>query len=104
MMAIKNVFANLPAVERGERFEAWLTCKNVIIERIVSSDQPEPATYDQAQDEWVLLLQGRARLEVEGRELTLEPGDTLFIPAHARHRLLETSTETQCLWLAVHIH
>jgi len=30
-------------------------------------------------------------------------GDHLFIPAHTRHRVLATSEEPRCLWLAVHI-
>ncbi len=99
-----NVHRNLPVVKQGEQFETWLTCKNVVIERIVSSDQLDLATYDQAPDVWVMLVQGRARLELEGHELTLEPGDTLLIPAHAKHRVLETSKEPQCIWLAVHIY
>ena len=40
-----NVFKNLSALEQGEQFETWLSCKNVVIERIVSADQPDLATY-----------------------------------------------------------
>ena len=91
----------------GERFEPLLTHRNVLIERIVSSAHVEPTWYDQAQDEWVTLLRGRARVELarEGdrtETAALGPGEPLFIPAHLRHRVLECSADA--LWLAVHIH
>ncbi|MGF1614039.1 MAG: hypothetical protein ACFCVA_09060 [Gammaproteobacteria bacterium] len=38
---MRNLFADKPHVECGEHFEAWLRCKNVVIERIVSSDRPD---------------------------------------------------------------
>jgi len=33
----------------------------------------------------------------------LVSGDYLFIPAHTPHRVVETSAEPQCIWLAVHL-
>ena len=103
-MEKRNLFANLPELADGESFQEVIRQGNVVIERIVSSDRPEETTYDQPQDEWVLLLQGRARLEVAGRTVDLEAGDHLLIPAHTVHRVLGTSTEPRCVWLAVHIH
>lgn len=38
---MRNIFTDTPAVEHGERFEEWLRCRNVVTERIVSSDKPE---------------------------------------------------------------
>jgi cupin 2 domain-containing protein len=104
MAMVRNLFADKPHVERGEHFEAWLRCENVVIERIVSSDTPDPGRYDQVQDEWVVLLQGTACLEIDTRTVTLRAGDTIFIPAHTPHRVLSTSKEPQCVWLAVHIY
>lgn len=109
--SIGNLFAELPAPPTGEVFAELLRLEltpsqsggRVWIERIVSSATPEPVLYDQSQDEWVLLLQGRARLWVDGVERVLGPGDYLFIPAHRPHRVLETSAEPRCVWLAVHI-
>ena len=49
-------------------------------------------------------MQGQATLEVSGETLALGPGDHLFIPAHTLHRVLATSAEPPCLWLAVHLH
>lgn len=98
-----NLFASLPQPLDGEVFEDLLRCGRVRIERIVSSDRPELVLYDQEQDEWVCLLQGRACLEIAGEVVALEAGDFRFIPAHTPHRVLTTSAEPRCLWLAVHI-
>jgi cupin 2 domain-containing protein len=103
-MPIANLFAGLPCPARGEAFKTLLRHRNLVIERIASSATPEPDLYDQVEDEWVLLVQGQATLEVAGETLTLGPGDHLFIPAHTRHRVLATSAEPPCLWVAVHLH
>jgi cupin 2 domain-containing protein len=76
-----NLFAALPSPHDGEAFEEILRCRNVRIERIVSSARPDPTLYDQPQDEWVCLLQGEAELWVAGQGLHLKPGDHCFIPA-----------------------
>lgn len=55
--------------------------------------------YDQAEDEWVILLQGSACLEIEEREHQLRAGDHLFLPRHTIHRVLSTSDDA--LWLGV---
>ena len=107
-----NLFAGLRVPAEAEVFEDLLVLPlaggagggRVRIERICSSARVQPVLYDQSQDEWVLLLQGRARLWVAGTETVLGPGDYLFIPAHTPHRVLETSDTPPCLWLAVHVH
>jgi cupin 2 domain-containing protein len=88
----------------GEEFETLLQQGNVKIERIVSSPHPDNAFQCQTHDEWVALLQGEAVLEIEGEEHKLVSGDHLFIPAGRVHRVLLTSDEPNCIWLAVHIH
>jgi cupin 2 domain-containing protein len=103
-MPIANLFAGLPCPATGEAFETLLRHRNLVIERIASSATPEPDLYDQVEDEWVLLVQGQATLEVSGETLALGPGDHLFIPAHTQHRVLATSGEPPCLWVAVHLH
>jgi cupin 2 domain-containing protein len=103
-MILANLFDHLPRPATGEAFDEVLRHHNLVIERIVSSGCPEPILYDQVQDEWVFLVQGRATLELAGETLTLGPGDHLFIPAHTPHRVLHTSHEPPCLWLAVHLY
>jgi cupin 2 domain-containing protein len=100
---MQNLFANIPAELPREVIEPLLTAKNVCIERILSRGQTSPPGfwYDQAQHEWVLLVQGAARLEFPDRTETLGPGDYLHIPAHQRHRVAWTSPEETTVWLAV---
>ena len=89
----------------SELIEALIPDRGILIERIISSGQTTPpgAWCDQERDEWVVLLQGHARLAWEnGRELAMEAGDWVFIPAHERHRVEYTSVEPPCIWLAVH--
>ncbi len=74
------------------------------VERIVSHGQASPPGfwYDQAEDEWVALLAGAARLEfADGRVQELAPGDHLLLPAGLRHRVAWTDPQAQTVWLAV---
>ena len=97
-----NLFAHSGPPSEGERFEALLRHRNLVIERIVSSATPDPADYVQSQDEWVLLVRGTAELEVQGEPVTLESGDYLFLPAGVRHSVRDVSVGA--IWLAVHLH
>jgi len=97
-----NLFQGLTCPATGERFDNLMSHGRLRIERIVSSSEPEATLYDQPQDEWVVLLEGRARIELAGEPLELRPGDWVFIPAHTPHRVLSTSPQPRCLWLAVH--
>jgi cupin 2 domain-containing protein len=84
--------------------EALIPDRGVIIERIISTGQTTPAGiwYDQERDEWVVLLQGQARLLWEnGKVMNMAAGDWVLIPAHERHRVEYTSQEPPCIWLAV---
>jgi cupin 2 domain-containing protein len=103
MLQRGNLFERQPTLDVGEVFEELLRRNGVRIERITSSPYPETDLYDQPGDEWVVLLTGRARLEVEGNSVMLDAGDYLFIPAHTPHRVLETSSNPRCTWLAVHL-
>lgn len=102
---VSNLLADLPPAGAEEGIEALLVRPGVRIERILSYGHVTPvdAPYDQDADEWVLLVEGAARLWVEGKgELDLAPGDHLLIPAHVRHRVTWTDPERPTVWLAVH--
>jgi cupin 2 domain-containing protein len=107
-METGKLYADIPDALPAESFKDILNRGNVRIERIVSRGQcsPEGFWYDQAWDEWVLVLSGRAGLEVDGHPAPIElgPGDYLFIPAHLRHRVAWTDEGQNTIWLAVHIH
>jgi cupin 2 domain-containing protein len=50
----------------------------------------------------VLVLAGRAVVEVEGAATALWPGDPLLIPAGAAHRVTFTDPDVPTVWLAMH--
>ena len=100
----QNLWQSLPDAHAAEQFTELLRADNLRIERIVSHGQtsPEGFWYDQEEHEWVLLLEGTARLELEGGEqIELSPGDYCQIPAHTRHRVAWTDPGQQTVWLAV---
>ncbi|MDR1874678.1 MAG: cupin domain-containing protein [Synergistaceae bacterium] len=99
-----NVFRDAP-LSAEELFETLCSEGDIRIERIVSTGQSSAQGfwYDQAENEWVVLLQGSAALEYEGEEkerVELRRGDWLMIPAHRRHRVAFTSSDPCCIWLA----
>ena len=101
-MQIGNLFADAQAPTDGERFEALLTHRNLVVERIASSARIQPTLYVQPQDEWVALLRGEAELDVAGETVTLRAGDYLFLPAGTPHTVRRVAQDS--LWLAVHLH
>lgn len=103
---LKNLFAAIPADSSCETFEDLLNVPGLRIERIVSHGQASPPDfwYEQDKDEWVIVLQGSASLQIEGRDslVLLEPGDHYWIPAGLRHRVDSTALDGPTIWLAVH--
>jgi cupin 2 domain-containing protein len=76
-----------------------------MIERIISNGQttPEGEWYDQPLDEWVVLLQGEATIHFEDEGLmNLYTGDYVLIDAHRKHRVVYSSSQPECIWLAIH--
>jgi cupin 2 domain-containing protein len=99
-----TIFCNLNTCSKEEIFNTLFSEKNIKIEQIISSGHISPAEgwYVQEQNEWVLLLEGDAKLEFENDLIkTLKKGDYLLIPAHCKHKVIYTSSEPQCIWLAV---
>ena len=75
------------------------------IERIVSRGHRSPPGfwYDQDHDEWCMVLQGEGVLGfADGTEKRLGPGHAFMLPAHVKHRVVSSSTEPPCIWIAVH--
>lgn len=104
---VRNLLRDLPPAGADESFEALHERAGLRIERIVSRGHVTPSDqwYDQGQDEWVMVLSGAARLEIEGRdEVAMGPGDAVFLAAHQRHRVAWTAPEEPTIWLAVHHH
>lgn len=104
-----NLLGDVPVHADGEVFTEllrWAGTGQVRIERIVSNGQASPPGfwYDEADDEWVLLISGTAAVEIEdGPTHTLGAGDWLHLPAHCRHRVAWTDAAQPTIWLAVHV-
>ncbi len=103
---LASLFTDIPQQLSVELCQTLLEKPNVRIDRILSRGHQSPNAYwyDQKQDEWVLLLQGRARLSfVDTPPVEMNPGDYLFLPAHCKHRVEWTSPDVTTIWLAIHI-
>lgn len=104
-----NLFANIPDDLSEEFFEDIVKSNNVRIERIISNGQtsPESGWYDQNQNEWVIVIKGRAQLTFlneafeNNKVVDLGPGDYLNIPSHTKHKVSYTETSQPTIWLAV---
>ena len=102
-----NLFADLSAASAGEEaFSEIFARPGSKIERIISQGQVSPPEfwYDQAWNEWVIVLKGSAILQFEDEPATraLSEGDYVLIPARKRHRVEWTDPQQQTIWLAVH--
>jgi len=101
-MKAGNLYEGIAPPAAGERFETLLQHRQLVVERIVSSKDTTPIEYVQTQDEWVLLVQGSATLDVAGVPHLLHAGDHLFLPARTPHTV--SAVSDGALWLAVHLH
>ena len=101
-----NLYASLPQRLDAELIEVLAQGSGLRIERIVSTGQasPDGFWYDQADDEFVVLVAGSATLRFEegDQRLELAPGDWVEIPARVRHRVERTDASVPTVWLAVH--
>ena len=85
MVKTGNLRRDLPARPLpDEAVDLLVDRPGLRIERIVSTGQatPEGQWYDQETDEWVLVVEGEARLRIEGETTDREliAGDWVFLP------------------------
>lgn len=102
-----SIFAGLArSTAPDEQFAELLSRPGLRIERIVSTGQCSPPDfwYDQPAAEWVLLIQGAARLRFadEPTPRELSAGDFVDIAPHRRHRVEWTMPDPPTIWLAIH--
>lgn len=101
MENVNNIYANLPAVLENEDEAVILEQNNSRLVRILSRGHTSQI-YDQAEDEWVLVLEGEAELsfpQENNRILKLKKGDYLYLAAGRQHQVVKTSDP--CLWLCL---
>ncbi|MDY6834247.1 MAG: cupin domain-containing protein [Chloroflexota bacterium] len=105
-MIVQNLFDGIPQDLPHEIVDTLAIGHRAKIERIVSKGHSSSPGfwYDQDEDEWVVLLKGKADLEFEGQAsiTTLGPGDHILIPAHIKHRVRWTDPDQECIWIAVY--
>ena len=104
-MDIKNIFKDIPLNIQEEITEKIISSGKFRIERIISGGHSsnEDFWYDQEENEWVIVLKGKAILEFFGENELIEvnEGDYINIPSHKKHRIEWTDPENKTIWLAV---
>ena len=102
-VSVQNVFSDLPQSLPTEIVQTLIQAAGIRIERILSQGQASALDfwYDQPQHEWVIVLQGAARLQFEDGLIDMKPGDFINIPAHKKHRVAWTTPDEPTVWLAV---
>jgi len=103
-MNIKNIY-NIDNADKSEEvIKEILSTDNFRIEKISSFGQATPngEWYDQANDEWVVLLKGSAIIlfQTKNESVNLNEGDYLIIKKHLKHRVEYVSNDA--LWLCIH--
>ena len=105
---VENIFADIPIQLPAELFQTLLSKEQIKIERIISKGHSSTVNnwYDQIQDEWIIVLEGQAKLQFKNdlSVILLNKGDYLFIPAHKKHRVHWTDPDIVTTWLAIHIY
>ena len=103
---MNNLFATIPDHLPTELFDTLLETPSLRIERIISEGHTTAAGdwYDQSQHEWVVLVQGAARLQFEDEphQRELKPGDYINIASGVRHLVTWTTPDKPTVWLAIH--
>lgn len=73
----------------------------LLIETIKSYGVTTPTDYfyDQAEYEWVCIIEGEAELTIEGVAYQLKRGATFMIAPHQKHQVTYASLD--CVWLCL---
>jgi mannose-6-phosphate isomerase-like protein (cupin superfamily) len=84
----------------GERHDVVATPGGARVELILTGRLAGPQRFTGDGDEWVVVLDGSARIEAGGDVHDLVAGDWVLIPAGEPHVLHDAAPGTR--WLAVH--
>jgi uncharacterized cupin superfamily protein len=85
----------------GEAERTLAATGRVVVKQVLSGQLAGPVDYRQDEDEWALVVEGSAVLQVAGSQLELRVGDWVWLPAGIAHRLVRTEPGTS--WVTVHI-
>ena len=93
---------SIPNQSDSEIFETIFKNKNMRVERIISYGQstPDDFWYDQDEDEFVVVLEGFAKILYDINEIyELKKDESLLIPSHQKHKVIYTTNPT--IWLCI---
>jgi cupin 2 domain-containing protein len=88
------------APAEGEDTDTLAEAGGATVEQILSGRVATPVDYLASHSEWIVVLNGRAALDVGGEHVGLATGDWVVLPAAVPHRLVAVDHGTT--WLAVH--
>lgn len=99
---ITNLFTGLAANIPDELLTTLIEAANICIERIVSRGHasPEESWYGQDEHDWVIVLQGAARLRFEDDTLEMKSGDFVnhSVPQKTSSRMDDSGRTRQSGW------
>lgn len=101
----ENIFSAIPPALEEELVNDLAHGKEFRMKRIVSKGHtaPESGWYDQEEHEWVVVLQGQAKIAFDDGDVKdLSAGDYVNIPARTKHRVSWTTPDEETVWLAIH--
>jgi cupin 2 domain-containing protein len=89
------------APEHGESERTLVELPGFSVRQVLSGQLERPVAYLQEEDEWALVISGRAALVVGVEAVELEPGDWVWLPAGVAHTLERAEPGTS--WVTVHL-
>ncbi len=101
-MKIYNIYKGAKCPKGKESLKILAESKNIKLQKIISNGfkNKENFWYSQTQDEFVILLKGKATILFDtAKKLNLKAGDYLIIPKNTKHRVEKTSSKPVCVWL-----
>lgn len=99
MILFDNLYTAKEPEHNCETFNQLFQNNHYRIETIRSHLSSPGEFYNQDEDEWVVLIEGEAVLEIKGVKHHLQKGESCYLPKHTQHRVLSTSKDA--LWLGV---
>ncbi|MCP4970218.1 MAG: cupin [Arcobacter sp.] len=106
-MIKRNLLENIVIDKENEKIEDILKTRNIRIERIISNGQSteEDFWYDQEENEFVILLEGNAILEIKEdnkiKQIELVKNEYINIKANVKHRVKYTDSNNPTIWLTI---
>lgn len=101
-MKIQKIFNNQLKWQKGKEYvNGLLSLEGARVEIITSFSAPSKKDfwYDQSEHEFVMVISGKAVLNIEGETVKLKKGDYLTLPPNKKHRVEKTSLK--CVWLCI---